>query len=467
MHLPDSLTVSCAQARRQKVTLAMRGTPALLAAGFSRPRHYGANPFAFRAHSHFLYLTGASIEGAYLLLEQGRTRLFIPRPPENDDLWHGPSPGPEVLGEHLGVEIHWLEALPEALSLRARVAALPTADMAGNQALSALLGRPVRYGVLEGIDAELADALIQARLLADEAALAQLREAARITTRAFTAGMGATKRGDREWSVRAAMEHALISSGVTYAYSPIVSTRGEVLHNHAHDAVMQDGDLLLVDFGAESTGYWACDVTRTWPVAPTFSSTQRQMYDLVLAAEQAAIDMIKPGVRYRDVHLEAARVLTQGLVSLDILRGDVDQLVADGVHALLFPHGVGHLMGLDVHDMEDLGDRAGYAPGRQRSEQFGLAYLRMDRDLVPGMVFTIEPGFYQVPGILHNEALCAVAGDRLNREELARFSDVRGIRIEDDVLVTAEGCEVLTADIPKAAQDIEALRLSEAPAEAP
>jgi Xaa-Pro aminopeptidase len=197
-------------------------------------------------------------------------------------------------------------------------------------------------------------------------------------------------------------------------------------------------------------------VTRTWPVSGRYSATQREIYEVVLAAQLAAIASVRPGVRYRDVHLGAARVLAEGLVALGILSGDVEELVADGVHALFFPHGVGHLIGLDVHDMEDLGDHAGYAPGRSRSEQFGLCYLRLDRDLVPGMAVTIEPGFYCVPPILNDERLVAIAGDRLHRDRLEQYADVRGIRIEDDVLVTAGEPDVLTAAIPKTATDVEA-----------
>jgi Xaa-Pro aminopeptidase len=191
-------------------------------------------------------------------------------------------------------------------------------------------------------------------------------------------------------------------------------------------------------------------------VSGRFSTTQRELYDVVLASQEAAIARVRPGVRYRDVHLETARVLAEGLVALGILRGDPDELVADGVVALLFPHGVGHLLGLDVHDMEDLGDRAGYAPGRARSTQFGLRSLRLDRDLAPGMAVTIEPGLYLVPAILEDPELTRAAGDRLDRRVLARYADVRGIRIEDDVLVTADAPEVLTAAIPKKASEVEA-----------
>jgi Xaa-Pro aminopeptidase len=233
---------------------------------------------------------------------------------------------------------------------------------------------------------------------------------------------------------------------------------GEVLHNTSYDGVLAAGDLLLADAGAEHQG-WASDVTRTWPVSGRFSGTQRAMYEIVLAANEAAIDLVRPGNRYRDVHLAAARVLTRGLVELGILSGDVDDLVVRGAHAVLFPHGVGHLLGLDVHDMEDLGDRAGYAPGRTRSDQFGLGYLRLDRDLQPGMVVTIEPGLYRIDALLADERIAEpwVRDGTLSMDALARFADTRGIRIEDDVLCTPTAPRVLTATIPKSVAQLEAL----------
>jgi len=191
-------------------------------------------------------------------------------------------------------------------------------------------------------------------------------------------------------------------------------------------------------------------------VSGHFSSTQREIYEVVLAAQKQAMAAVTPGSRYKNVHVLASQTLAAGLCDLEILRGNPIELAADGVVALLFPHGVGHLLGLDVHDMEDLGDRAGYAPGRERSKEVGLRYLRLDRDLEAGMAVTIEPGFYVSPAILADPTLTAIAGDRLDRARLAAFQDVRGIRIEDDVLVTTNGREVLTQSIPKAVAAVEA-----------
>ena len=233
--------------------------------------------------------------------------------------------------------------------------------------------------------------------------------------------------------------------------------QGEVLHNEHYHNKLTPGDLLLADVGAENSKGWASDITRTWPISGKFSSTQRAIYDLVLAAHDTCISQMKPGVEYRDIHLLAAQEIAVGLVDLAILKGNPTDLVERDAHALFFPHGIGHLLGLDVHDMEDLGDLAGYEAGRKRSDRFGLGYLRLDRTLRSGMVVTIEPGFYQVPGILQNRDLQDRYSDVVNWERLAQFADVRGIRIEDDVLITDSGTEILTSDLPNKAADLESL----------
>jgi Xaa-Pro aminopeptidase len=443
-------------ARRSRLAALLADRPALIAAGAPSPRTYAANAFPFRATSHFLYLVGVPLPSAMLLLEGERATIFAHEPTAADALWHGAQPSFAELAALLGCELRSLDALPAALRDRS-VATLPAIDLATCEQQSALLGRAVRPGTLAPVDEALADAMIALRLVHDESAIRSLRAAVATTTRGYVAGMRATLPGARESEVRAAMEREIIADGGAPAYGSIVSVHGEVLHNDTHHGVCAAGDLLLADVGAEGADGWASDVTRTWPVSGRFSPTQRAIYEVVLAANEAAIDAVRPGARYRDVHLVAARTIAAGLVGLGILRGEPQRLVEDGAHALFFPHGVGHLMGLDVHDLEDLGDRAGYAPGRTRSAQFGLSYLRLDRDLQPGMCVTIEPGFYVVPAILEEPALARLASEHVDREVLARFADVRGIRVEDDVLVTDAGAEVLTRAIPKTVSALEAL----------
>jgi Xaa-Pro aminopeptidase len=384
-----------------------------------------------------------------------RWSLFLPEPGPDAALWTGPEPGFGELAEILGVPVEPTSKLPAALA-QAQAATLPAPDVETCVEQSSLLGREIRPGKLAQLDERLADAIIEMRLIHDAAAIAGLREAAAATKTAHLAGLAAVRPGVRESAVRAALESELMARDMTTSYNSIVSVHGEVLHNEAYHHTLEAGDLLLVDAGAETRGGWAGDVTRTWPVAGRFSATQRDLYQVVLNAQMAASRAVSPGRRYRDLQGIAAREIAEGLVALGILSGDPAELVGDGVAALFFPHGVGHLIGLDVHDLDDLGDRATYAPGRARSADPGLRALRLDRDLVPGMAVTVEPGFYQVPAILQDAERTKVAKDRLRRDRLAAFRDVRGIRIEDTLLVTGTGHENLTDSIPKAAPDVEA-----------
>ncbi len=402
-----------------------------------------------------MYLFGLHLPRAFGLWDGDGWQLFVPETPPDAALWHGEEPGPEALSAAVACPVRPLGALATAVK-KAPAATLPALDGDTRAEQTALLGRPITLGKLDPMDEPLADALIGLRLVHDEAAIGRLRVAAAASGAAHLAGMAATRPGIRESAVRAAMEAELISRGMGVSYNSIVTVHGEILHNEQYHHLLARGDLLLADVGAETADGWAGDITRTWPVSGRFSSTQRDFYGVVLRAQTRVIDAVRPGISFRELHFLAGRSLAEGLVALGVLMGDPDELVAEGVVSLLFPHGLGHLLGLDVHDMEEMGDRATYAPGRIRSSDPGLATLRLDRDLVPGMAVTIEPGLYQVPAILNDPARTARAGDRLRRDRLAAFSDVRGIRIEDDVLVTPSGREVLTAGVPKTPEELEA-----------
>jgi Xaa-Pro aminopeptidase len=403
-------------------------------------------------------LVGRQLEGALLLLHEGTATLFVSPPEPHDELWMGPEPTLSQLAEACGLDV---KPVSEFVVPDGELAVLAPQDTDTADWLAAQIDRPLEAGGDPQTEADLllADAMIEVRLIHDTAALDQMTHAAHVTELAHAAGLRALKPGSREAAVQAAMEAEIMSHGMIPAYPSIVTVHGEVLHNERHDGVLQAGDLLLADVGAETPEGWASDVTRTWPVTGSFSGSQRAIYELVLSAQQAAISSVAPQVRYRDVHRVAAKKLLEGLVALGIFKGNSEELYALGAAGVFFPHGVGHLLGLDVHDLDDLGDRATYAEGRQRSQQMGERYLRLDRDLQPNMVVTIEPGFYQVPSILNGE-LPAGVGEALNRSELAKYADVRGIRIEDDVRVTSDGHEVLTQAIPKSANEIEAVHRS-------
>ncbi|MBD2012637.1 aminopeptidase P family protein [Microcoleus sp. FACHB-53] len=451
----NSTLATTLRERRQRLAKVI-DFPAILWSGQRSSRNFPANLYPFRASSHFLYFAGLPLENAAIFLHGGKLELFMDEAPPSSALWHGEMPKREEIAQEIGADAAFpLSELPSR-GTEAATIAVQDAITYGQQ--TQILNRSVALAdAAQGIDLELARAIAFLRFCHDAGALSQLRQAAAVTVEAHQAGMRATPTAKLEAEVRGAMEQVILAHNMTDAYGGIVTVHGEVLHNEQYHHPLQPGDLLLADVGAETSMGWASDVTRTWPVTGKFSSTQRDLYDIVLAAHDACIDKIRPGIEYLDIHLLAASVIAQGLVDLGILQGQVSDLVEMDAHALFFPHGVGHLLGLDVHDMEDLGDLAGYEEGRVRSSRFGLCYLRLNRPLKAGMLVTIEPGFYQVPAILHDQQLRSKYQEVVNWERLAQFNDIRGIRIEDDVLVTEEGSEVLTAALPTHADAIEEL----------
>lgn len=450
-----SFLIDTLHQRRQRLA-SLIDFPVLLWSGGSSPRNYPANVFPFRASSHFLYFAGLPLPNAVVRLEAGKLDLFMDDPEPASALWHGEMPKREEIAQMIGAD----NARPKAeLEFWTEGAAtIAVQDAATWTQQSQLLNRWILpQNRLQGIDLELARAIILLRLTHDDGAVAELRKAAAVTVEAHKAGMAATKTAKIEAEIRAVMEGAIIAHNMTTSYNSIVTVHGEVLHNEQYHHSLTPGDLLLADVGAETELGWAADVTRTWAVSGKFSSTQRDLYDIVLAAHDTCIAKVRSGVEYQDLHLLACTVISQGLVDLGILQGNPQDLVEMDVHALFFPHGIGHLLGLDVHDMEDLGDLAGYEEERTRSNRFGLSYLRLNRPLRPGMLVTIEPGFYQVPAILNDTHRRSKYQNVVNWERLSQFTDVQGIRIEDDVLVTEDGHEVLTAELPTEASAVENL----------
>jgi len=430
--------------------------PVLLWSGTAKPRNFAANIYPFRASSHFLYFAGLPLQNSAILLNGGQLILFLDESTPDDALWHGPTPTRDDVAQQIGADQAYpLSKLAEFARGAATLGERDETVEAMNQALlqqGIALQRRQPLG-----DKRLERAIVSLRMIQDKGAIASIRKALRVTTRAHKAGMAATPSADTEAQIRAAMESVIISENMACAYGSIVTVAGEVLHNHHYHNSIGQNDLLLADVGAETIDGWASDITRTWPVSGKFSSTQKDLYEIVLAAHDFCIEKATAGTEYKQVHLIACQIIAAGLVDLGILKGDPEDLVAQDAHALFFPHGVGHLMGLDVHDMEDLGDLSGYAEGRERSDRFGLAFLRLDRPLEAGMAVTIEPGFYQVPAILNDQGNRDRYANMVNWEKLEQFKDVRGIRIEDDILITEAGNETLSQALPTAVSDIERL----------
>ncbi len=448
--------------RSRRVNLArLVNFPVLLWSGVSKSRNFAANTYPFRASSHFLYFAGIPLENAAIRLDGGHLTLFLDNSSAEDALWHGPTPSRDQIAQHIGADE--VRPLADLAKFAQGIATLGNQDEAVRAMEKTLFAKGIvlrRQHPMGNQDLE--KAIVQLRMIQDEGAIAAIRSATAVSICAHKAGMAATRISSdlaitTEAHIRAAMEAVITGHNMSCAYNSIVTIAGEVLHNHHYHNPLGPRDLLLADVGAETADGWASDITRTWPVSGKFSATQRALYDVVLTAHDVCIENAKAGVEYQSIHLSACQTIATGLVELGILKGRPEDLVAEDAHALFFPHGVGHLMGLDVHDMEDLGDLSGYADGRTRSDRFGLAFLRLNRPLAAGMAVTIEPGFYQVPAILNDSKNRDRYAHMVNWERLAEFNDVRGIRIEDDILITATGNEVLSRDLPTAASEVEAL----------
>ena len=451
-----SNTLSTTLQQRRKRLAELIETPVVLWSGKYTSRNFPDNTFPFRASSHFLYFAGLPLENAAIRLEAGKLELFMDDAPKEASLWHGEMPKRSEIAAVIGADRAYpLTDLADRIDNAVTVA---VQDSNTYQQQCQILQRsvPLPHEAKEK-EADLIKAIVTLRLCHDKEAITELKKAVDVTIKAHQAGMQGTLTAKTEAEVRGIMEGVIIAHNMTTAYNSIVTVHGEVLHNEQYHHSIQQGDLLLADVGAENNLGWASDITRTWAVSGKFSPTQRDIYNLVLAAHDTCIASMHPGVEYRDIHLLAAKIITEGLVELGILKGNPGDLVAMDAHALFFPHGIGHILGLDVHDMEDLGDLAGYEPGRTRSDRFGLGYLRLNRTLRPGMLVTIEPGFYQVPAILNNPSFREKYQEVINWEQLVKFSDVRGIRIEDDVLITETGTEVLSANLPTSIEAIETL----------
>jgi Xaa-Pro aminopeptidase len=448
--------------RRRRARLASALTrPMVIAAGRARARNYGTNTYPFRAGSSYLYFGGPPVKGAAWVIEPGGDgeagcALFRPEVGFEDAVWVGETESDEQLAGVAGLDVGRLRPVDELerfLGVRSACYVAPPCPLTAKW-----IGQ---LGV-ESAGSEELEPIISLRLIKDEHELVAMRRAADVTVKAHLAAMRATRAGGREADVAAAFTAVLVAHECIPSFTPIVTVHGEVLHSECYPHAMADGQLLLVDAGAEEPGGYASDVTRTYPVSGAFTRIQRQLYDTVLRAEREAIAACVPGRRYRDVHDLAARVVCEGLVEAELLRGDPADLASRSAHTLFFTHGVGHLIGLDVHDMEDFGDLAGYAPGRMRRQAFGSKYLRFDRDLEPGMVVTIEPGVYFVPAIWRQTELLAPFADVVNRPAVDALLEARfgGIRVEDTVCVgkpDASGPEVLTGGLPSDGDEVTAV----------
>ena len=418
-------------------------------------------PHPFRQSSHVLYATGLSRPGLAVVLDadSGEATLFGP-PDDFDDLvWHGPHPSPDDLAAEAGIErVRDVGDLPNVLrEARASGRAVhypPLFEPGTRIAVARWLGTSVDEAEA-GASEAIMHALGEVRAVKTEAEIAEIESAVATSAQMLAEAMRVARPGLYEYEVLAAMAGVMQRQNRAFSFNPIVSVRGEVLHNETSLNRMREGDLLLIDSGVETAEGYASDITRTLPVAGRFTDRQRAVYEVVLRAEEAAIAAMRPGANFRDLHLLAARTIAEGLKEIGLMKGDTDAAVEAGAHALFFVHGLGHPLGLDVHDVQDLGDTYAYPPDNPRSDQFGLAFLRFGRDLDAGHVMTVEPGVYFIPALIDRWRGEGRHTDFIDYDAVEHYRTFGGIRIEDDVLVTEDGARVLGPRIPRSVEDVE------------
>jgi Xaa-Pro aminopeptidase len=446
--------------RRRSLRRAVPEGAILIAGNADAPRNYVDNVYPFRQDSHFLYYIGVSEPVmAALLLPDGSEVLFGHLGDPDDLIWHGPHPSLRDHATAAGLGSHEdYSVLASRLAGLKRggqeIHYLPPYRAQRCIALAHLLDEDPRK-VEEGASSELVRAVARQRSVKTSEEIAEIEAALEVTALMYRAAAASAAPGKTEAHVAGALQEPALARGWQQAFNPIVTVHGEVLHNTSYANTLESGHLLLIDSGAEASSFYASDITRVYPVSGRFTSQQRDVYEVVLRAQLAAIDLASPSASNRDLHFAAVRVIAEGMKSLGLMQGDVDEAVAAGAHALFMPHGIGHMMGLDVHDMEDLGDVVGYPEGEARSSQFGLAYLRLARRLEPGFVITVEPGVYFIPALIDKWRAEGLQRDFICYDRISAFRTMGGLRIEDDVLITEDGHRVLGPPIAKVPDEVE------------
>jgi Xaa-Pro aminopeptidase len=427
--------------------------------------NYKANSYPFRQDSSFLYYFGLDMPDVAGMIdtESGEETIYGTDPTLEDVIWIGSQEPLEVTALRSGIkQIKAIEKLDgdvfRVIAHNRVVNYLP--PYREQRRLQLAYYDNLKY---EEVDRNASVALIRAvvaqRSVKDQYEIAEMESTMTdITGEAYLQAIRQIKPGSFEFNVSGSLEGSILSKNRRLAYPIICSVRGETLHNHFYGNELKKGDLLLIDAGAESGMHYATDITRTYPVGGKLSVQQKDIYTIVLKAQTEAIQAIKPGRPFVEVHSIAARVIASGLKEMGLMKGDMGEAVQNGAHALFFPHGIGHMIGLDVHDMEDVGeDYVGYDPEFKRSEQFGTAYLRMARRLQEGYTVTVEPGIYFISQLMDKWRNEGRYRDFINYDAVEKFRGFGGVRIEDNILVTAKGHKVIGKPIAKEAGEVEKL----------
>lgn len=437
---------------------------ALFIGNTEAPAQYKDNCYKFRQDSTWLYFFGIDqpLYAAIIDLDNGNETIFANDVEIGDIIWMGPQPSVASIAASVGVE-----------------KSAPYTDLNATVAKVLAEGRPVHFvkpsryyntmkiasllgcgtdEVAGRFSLALTKAIISMRLVKEDCEIEAIDDACNLGYEMHTVARNSIVPGIIEQEIVGKMDGVTLSKGWGVSFPTILTQHGETLHNHLHDKIIEPGKLMVIDAGAESNVHYASDFTRTYPTSGKFTAKQREIYQIVCDCNEFAFSMTRPGISYREVHLKTMHLMLEELRALDIVRGDVQDMVEAGIAGLFMPHGLGHNMGLDVHDMEDYGENyVGYDDDQSRSPQLGLGSLRMARKLVPGNVITDEPGIYFIPALIEKWKSEKTDHGFVNYQKLESYYDFGGIRLEDDVLVTADGARRLGKErLPISPDDVEA-----------
>ncbi len=436
----------------------------LLPGNAETPMNYADNCFHFRQDSTFLYYFGLDQAdlAAVIDIDAGTATVF------GDDLsieyivWMGVLPTVAERADKVGITdtrplTAMSEVLADAQSAGRDVHFLPPYAPGTCMQLSKLLDFPYREA-RERASTQFIQAVVDQRSIKSAEEIAEIERAVNTSVDMHEAAIQMARPGMLESEISAEVERIAMAEGGRISFPVIATIHGETLHNHDHSNIISEGDLFLLDCGAETAMGYAGDLSSTFPVSPRFSDRQRIIYDLQLLAQNTAVDALAPGVPYKDVHFAASRVIFDGLKDLGVFKGDTDDALAAGAHAMVLPCGTGHMMGLDVHDMENLGEVYVGWDGQPKSTQFGLKSLRLGRPLQPGFVVTVEPGIYFIPQLMDVWRADGTCADFIDFDELDKWRDFGGVRNEEDFLITDDGARRLGRHKVQTVEEVEGMR---------
>jgi Xaa-Pro aminopeptidase len=448
--------------RRETLKNNVRSGLILLLGNEESSMNFGDNTYPYRQDSSFLYFFGLNQAGltGIIDVDEGREFLF----------------GDDLTIDH----IVWMGIQP---TVKERAAGVGVTDTGNNQALYDLLSKarsenrqihflpPYRpenslklwrwlgidpENIQDAASLELIKAVIIQREVKTEEELGEIETAVNTSVDMHMAAMNMVRPGISEALVAARVQEIAVTAGGRLSFPAIATVHGETLHNHYHGNELKEGQLFLLDSGAESAMGYAGDLSSTIPVSRTFSQRQSEIYDITLASHEAAISALKPGISFKEIYYESARTIVKGLKDLGLMKGDTEEALIQGAHALFFPCGLGHQMGLDVHDMEDLGEEYVGYDGQPKSRQFGLKSLRLAKELKPGLVLTIEPGIYFIPTLINLWKTENKFSDYINYDRVETYKKFGGIRNEENFVITETGARLLGKQKPKTREDVEA-----------